>query len=756
MPEEQAPLPLQPANLEDEPLKLNKDSIDEAYALALVNDTFSQWETYRSMNHDRRWSTHDSLFCGFVVPRTWEGTSTPRSSLTQPIVFDQVMSALPSIYNSLFGVGPEWFQVEAEPGTSVQEAQQLQDAMSYVLEHPRDELGSNCVNDFKLAIQSTLLYGNGGVCTEYDPVLERPCVSWTDIRDIYVDPGLTSPSLERGRATISRRFMTIDEVLGLSSDPRMKIPPRAVLVYMARRASQAFAEQTKRTQEALRGVYYSPGFSDYTSLPSDQRIEVLVYTSKSRIVWVFNREWVAFNGPNPYNFIPYDFAPCYVYLSRFYAQSIADVQEQNQRYIEALMNNHLDEVNLALHPPRVVKRSSLLTPAQQRWRPGQVILAEDAKDVSLLQSQSVLTNVFEDIQYLTMVSEKRTGINAMGQGSVPQPSNANRTLGGLQMQAGGSSNRLSDIVANIEQYLLVPVLYKIYKLMQFHTRPGQVLPATSPQGEQYTVDASVLQKKVRFRMHAASKMVTRDKLMQVLPFWMQVLSQGNLIGGLNQLGQTIDFGQFFKLIQDATGVNQIYELVRPMNEQEQQAMNRPDPKTQADMQKAQMDAQTRTQLMQLKNQGAIQVEQVKKQPDQFAQQMEQQKAAMDMQKQQAEIAADAQAQKQKLIFDQMFNMAKLQAKKQEHAMDLQKKQADVQVSAQASENQRQQAMLDHAVKMQTLMSGLQGERVQAQERENIANEFPKGSGQETPTAEGTKKPNEKRPTKQAQNRHKEK
>jgi hypothetical protein len=723
VPIEQQPPQLDYVSLNEEPVKLSTDTLTNEYALEVVNQTYWAYELFRTQNHDRRWSLQDSLYYGYTPPRVWNGTNVARAAFTYPIVFDQIEAALPVIMNALFGVGPDWFQVESEPGTDPREAQQLHDTLSYALEHPKDELGSTCLTEFKLAIKSLLLYGNGGVSVEWDVVRNRPVVEWVDIRDFYMDPGLSVPSIDESRSVIRRKFMTIDELRQLGKkDSRMSIPNNDILWYMAKNVPQAPAEQTKRIQEALRNIYFSPGFSDYLPMPSDHKVEVLIYYTKDRIIWVLNKQWIAYNGPNPYGFIPFAFAPCYIVPGRFYAQSVGDVQENNQRYIEALMNGHLDEQTLRLHPPRIQKRSSLITPNQQRWGPGQVFTGENKDDVTLLQPNNPTTDVFSDIQWLSMAAEKRTGINSMGQGGVPTPSNANRTLGGMQMQAGGSSSRLSEIVSNVELYLLVPVLYKLYKLMQFHTRPGQALPATNSQGQYYFVDAGLSQKKIRFRMLAASKMVTRDKLMQIVPMWMQILSQGTLVESLMKTGQTIDFDELFRMLQDATGVAHLYQLVRAMRPDEKQQMQQEQQQAQqAQLAGKQLDGQTRMNLMQTKVQGDLQKTLLEKQPSYWEQQMQQIAQIM------------------------------LAAKKQEAQMNLQKKQADVQVDVQKSVSQREQAQLDHQMKMAQLMQSLQADQASAQNQQSISDNYP---ATRAPQSSQAVNPNQKRPTTGQQGRHK--
>lgn len=740
-------------------MRLSSDPYSVEYALSLSNQTYWAYETFRTMNHDRRWNTHDSLYYGYVPPRVWDGTNIARSSLSMPIVFDQVEAALPVISQAIFGIGPEWFQVEAEPGTNPADAREIQDALAYVMEHPKDELGSSSQAELELAIKQILIYGNGGVSIEWDPVLQRTVLANVDIRDIYVDPGLDTPSIDASRSVIRRRFMTVEELWNLRSDPRMNIPSLEILHYFAKNVPQAPADQTKRVQEAIRGVYFSPGFTDHIPLPSAQKIEVLIYYSKDRIIWNLNKQWIAYNGPNPYNFIPFAFAPCYIVPGRFYAMSIADVQENNQRYIEALINGRLDEISLALHPPRVQKRNSLMTPAQQRWKPGAVFTAENKDEFSVVQQQGATQNIYTEIQYLETAADKRTGITAFNNG-VPRPGNAMRTATGVNTVSRGSASRITYLVSNIELYLLIPILYKMQRIMQFHTRPGQALPATS-KGGYYNVDAASLQKKVTFKMLAASRMLTRSQLQQIFPFITQYLLQGPVMQGLAQAGKTIDFDVFANMLQDATGIARLYNLVRPMSPQEQQQMQQQQQQAQqGDMQKQQMDAQTRTQIMQMKVQGDLQKAQIMKAPSPAEVEIQKQQMQAELAQKQQEMQLDAQQRQQEMQAEQIMQRIKIEAEKQKNQMKLQHEQAKAQVGMQTAGMQMQSAQAQHQQKMQMMQQQAQAEDLAAQQRQQTAESYPLGSGAtagQEPGAAGPARPassENRQPRKKEEERHK--
>jgi hypothetical protein len=685
MPEERQAPRIEDLNLESEPLRLGVQVIEDAYALSTVKQTFWQYEWYRSQNHDPRWNAHEALYLGWLPPKVWEGTTTPRSSLGMPVTFSQVESAFPAIYQALFN-DDQWFQVSAEPGAGADEAKAIEAHLKYSLEHPRADYTGNSEIELELAIKQGLIDGNGGIKLEYDVKAGHPRISWVNLKDFYIDPGAVTSSVDSNRSIIERVMLTIDDIEDLRVDPRMRIPPKPVLVNMARNMQYVYADKTKQIGEALRGIQYNPGQHDTSPVPAERKIECLIYHSKHRQIWVFNREWVAYNERNPYGFIPVCFFPCFPIPGRFYAMSYADIIESPQRYIEALYNARLDELSLALRPPRVRKRGAVLTPSQQRWSPGAVQEADDPqKDINVLAPTGATQNIMGDIEYLENSVEKLTGVNGLGINGVPRPSNANRTATGVSAQAQGGSSRLWPIVKHIEDYLIVPMLYKMYRMVQVHTHPGQLLPALGQDDNHMQVGAAAFQQPVRFTINASSKMLTREKLAQVVPFLAQYVLNGPFIQGLQATGQTVDFDVFAQMVQDSTGTANLYKLFRPMNQQEMQQKQAPPPQLVAQQQSEAASNKVRLAAAALKAQVDIQKAQLAQQPDLAAQQQ----AAAQADAQQKQSLLQMAAAQQKMQHDRMKATMDQQTAQQKMAMD----QAAHQQKLQQSSQQAQQDML---------------------------------------------------------------
>lgn len=732
MPQDKAPPVIQDINLDTEPFVFPQQEYSERYALSLVNKNFNEYEIFRSNNHDNRWNTADALYLGFLAQKVWEGTTIPRSSLPMQIVFDQIEAALPAITQELFTPQDEFFQVGAEPGTDPKEARQVQEHLSYILEHSKNDFSQSGRNEIELAAKDVLMYGNGGLGIEWDSILNRPVIERVDIRDFYIDPNCPTPNVDEARSIIRRKFMTIEELVKLRQDQRMSIPEDEYLYHMSMNPQFAVADQTKRNQEALRGVNYNPQ-TDYTALPSQRKIEVLIYYSANKIIWNLNREWVAYNEDNPYGFIPFCFAPCYTVPGRFYAQSIADVQESNQRTVEALINARMDAVHMQLMPPRIYKQGQLMTPAQLRWFPGQTYKAGDVKDMALLQPQSELANVYGEIQFVEDAAEKRTGVNSMTSG-IPRASNTNRTATGVQAVSSGSMSRLRAIVSNLENYMVVPLLYKLYIIVQKHNIPGQQLPGMAADGQMSQVDSSSFQRKMRFRMLASSRMMTREKLAQVFPFLTQYMLNGTFLGEVQKLGKTVDFLEIFQMLRDATGTGRLYTFIRDMNEQEKKATQAPPPEAQMKMQQTDKELQARMQLGQLKSQTDIQTAQIAHQPDPGEADREQKKAEMEMQQMLAETqqekeghAMEMERDQAKIHSEQVLAQIKVQAERDKHQATMAGKQMEMQGKQQEMainlHGQQQQQAMDLRNSEQTA----QMQHQQAQDQHSMSMDHEKES-----------------------------
>jgi hypothetical protein len=315
---------------------------------------------------------------------------------------------------------------------------------------------------------------------------------------------------------------------------------------------------------------------------------------------------------------------------------------------------------------------------------------------------------------MEQAAEKTTGVNSMMAGAAPRPSNANRTATGVGSQMQGASVRLSQIVSNIETYMLVPLLYKLYRMLQMHVLPWESVPAVSSENDQkYQVSGLVFRSPMQFKMKSASKLVTREQLSQTVPFYLQTLVNGPVMQGLAQVGKTIDWDELSQMIQDATGTAKLYKVVRNLTPEEQQQMQaEQQQQMEAEQQKAMQADQTRLQISSEKNQTAIQTALIAKQPDPpnpAEEEAQRAKVQSEMMLQQIKVSGQRDQMEmkkreaqQKLQLKQMEMQQKAQEVQFKGAIDMQQAQQQAQFDQEAMQNQS--AMQREQMNMQMEMS----------------------------------------------------
>lgn len=474
---EKAPEVLDPVFWDDPstPIKFSFDQLTDNVAASLVNDTLDQYEMWRTINCDRRWEALDRLYVGAMRMKTWPGSNVPRAAFPVMIAFDQIESAYAALSRDLLG-GDELFNISPEGKTHPIDAAQVRDRLNYIIDHNLDDYGWTARMEMKLPIKDQLLYGNCFGIIEWDGEREQATIARLDPRDVYTDPYTPAPWIDKARASIVHKQFTIDEINGMREFPKFRIPDKLVLLWLANNRQALPADQTKGLSEAARGVKYTPGADDRVPFPADKLLDVYIYFGGGREIWLLGRgkqSLVIYNELFPYKCNRLVSAPCFTYPNRFYAQSYADVLEPIQNMMSGIVNAHLDWMSLILDPMKSAKRGVPGRNGQATNRPGAIHLYEDpTKDVQIHEPTPIPPNIWNIMSFLKEQAESRTGRSSMSVSGLPNPSNANRTRGGVMAQLQAPTERLAEIANNFSDYFLVPALYKMLKVEREHSASG--------------------------------------------------------------------------------------------------------------------------------------------------------------------------------------------------------------------------------------------------------------------------------------------
>ena len=679
---------------DNEPLPSVSKILDNAQALTLVNSTFNEYKAYRQNNIEPLYNQADALYFGVREQRMWEGTKVPRSSIPWPIAFEHCEIASAQIYEALFSE-PDWFTVEADAGAVPEEARQMQQVLRYYLDHDRDNFGISAISETHQAIKNLLVYGNGALALEWDGERKRPIWSFVDIRDLYLDPQAKSPVVDLSRSLIRRSMLTIEEIKNWGNIPGANLPSDDELFTLSGYADVS-GVIVKDNQDAMRGMLPVSARS-FTEFTPHKMIEVLSYWSTTRHVIVLGGRHVFLSVENPYKFIPFTIAPYCIVPGKIMGYSLPQAIGKNQMYMEALLNGRLDEIALALNPPRIAKAGANITPTARMFNPGMTMAVNNPKeDVVFQQPQGITNTALQEIEMIEVMSEKISGINSHMAG-MPRPGNANRTASGMTQQYQAGQLRIMMTVRNIEDFLLTPALYKTIKMIQYHLQGGD-LNALDEKGEITQVNGEIVHKPCKFKIYASNRMLSREQIMNVFPFIMQYVSNGAFLQALTQQGKTVNFNELFDMLSEATRLGKSWNLLRDLTPEEQQSLSQPPPEAQLQAAQKDKELQAKMQIEQMKAEASS-----NPQMKQMELEIEMRKAEMEMaQKQQeAELKKQiAQMQIQQKAMEMQLKQfeaqLKLQTSAQESELKLQTTAQSAQMDAVMKEQQHAQAMQQQA------------------------------------------------------------
>lgn len=596
----------------------------DTHAAQIAMGDFKKMESYRTINHDWRFRVSDQLYLAWTQRKTWEGTKIPRSSVSIFLSLEQIEALLPTVVLALFPDNNRLpFDAEPLPSTTMAQAQATRDLLSSQLGDLGEEGHYLTLREIcRRAYKQSYIYGNGivefGVLDKYvnrtkfdrmvvpirqmvphpltgEPVavptgqttthvrktltqehIVRPMMNNVDIRDFYWDPNCSSHNIQDGGMCGTRSLLTVNQILEYQDVEGFNIPSASALLKLAQIKTTSQGDTSKMNQESFRGMTWQPAI-DYTVDPNLARVEVIRYWQKHHHVWMFGRQWVAYNDTNPYGLLPFLDAFYVDVPGRFAGLSICDLVEGDQKLAEVIINARIDELNLLIHPPIIKKQGRAFSASQQRLRPGVVWEAEDPKnDYIRFEMGNITNNAYVEVQALEQRVQKKTGVTDLAVLGTPTSggNSANRTATGVSSQEGASGKRIQYHVENAEDQFLVPALNILHTLNQIFLPADEMLQILGPEMQQMTIDpVDILNASVKFKINASSKMRTRNALAAGgLGLVLQTYLNPEFIQMMMMLGKKLDMDQVVRMVNDTFGLPPMALWTQAMPQEQQQFM----------------------------------------------------------------------------------------------------------------------------------------------------------------------------------------
>jgi len=275
-----------------------------------------------------------------------------------------------------------------------------------------------------------------------------------------------------------------------------------------------------------------------------------------------------------------------------YGMGTGRISGPDQRINQGVLNECLKMIAYPMNAPLLLA-SGLNAPTQNViqklggfWQVEGLPAGMDLnKAVTFLQTPQVPADAWHMLELSQQSGEDVTGANApMMQGQLSSTQGAARTATGAQRVASKADENISDPVDAVADGVITRIVYWLMEMVKEYMPLWEIREILSERYAQVIEDEAFMGKFMGAKMEvdvlAGQKLQTRAGIQQILPFFLQVVQQPQLLDFLHQRGDTIDFAVIVDLFMQVADLQQQPDIIRPLSAQEKQHLAAMSPQVQ--------------------------------------------------------------------------------------------------------------------------------------------------------------------------------
>ena len=539
----------------------------ESLAAELL-ETFRSYAAYKSSTWEQYFRMCDKFYAGFRKPRSWPGTKKPRSDMKLHVSSDFVETLYSSLaYTLFFSGGENFFDVIS---SDTERARMITERIRFILHGPYDASGRTSMWGLLRTLRMILKYGVGFASIDYDHDLKRPTTSpvspydlyWSSSTKEWIDDSPYVFQFTRAPLPMLEQWRTL---AGYS------IPAAKTLKKMA--TDQVSLDPMLDAKETAAQAMVGQDVGRDTVQSGTKFLDLIRVTSREAIYWLLpvTRDGggeIIFEGPNRLQAQPYVSSTYRPLLRSLGGVSPVGMLSTEHELQQVLINSVLDFFELVVSPPR---QKGPGTQKQSEWTPGAEIENTNEK----IPSQPMtLPQIPREV--MDMYSESRNramrvvGTSEMALSGRPMPSNANRTLGGIQLQSAAREERQFGVVLEIENMLIVPALLKISLIDGAYSTDQPLLEGRGEKNTATQVSSEVMEGMPNVEVRGATRMVGVGRLSSAFRPLIQYLLNPMVMAEMAKSGYKVNMPDINQFANDSFGVGSKYTFYVPMQQEEMQ------------------------------------------------------------------------------------------------------------------------------------------------------------------------------------------
>lgn len=356
--------------------------------------------------------------------------------------------------------------------------------------------------------------------------------------------------------------------------------------------------------------------------PLDRPLMILEMTTEERVGTIvgYDNRWLTIRNEKHKTScgLPHLAANWSNIESSGYGIGIGRVDTPDQRINGGVISEALKMLAYPMNAPVLIRRGdnaptqNVLTSFGRFWQVDTPPDGDIRKAAMFLQVPQIPADAWKFVQYTAQNSEGLSGADStFAQGNLGGPgSSAARTATGASRIAAMSDANITDPVDAVAEGVIIPWIKYLMEQVKTKMPLQEIRDILSDQFDDAVIDEIDFEQflDVDFEVDvlAGQKLQAKQGIMQMIPFFLQIVQQPQLLEYLHQRGETVEFKAIIDLLlqlSELTGQPDFFRPLTPAEKQNIQTMNPGAQRVQATM--AAEQAKGKNKLDQIGAQGQV-------------------------------------------------------------------------------------------------------------------------------------------------------
>lgn len=276
-----------------------------------------------------------------------------------------------------------------------------------------------------------------------------------------------------------------------------------------------------------------------------------------------------------------------------YGMGLGRLNGPDQRINQGVINECLKMIAYPFNAPLIVNRGDN-APTQNVinrfggfWAVDSGPSGDWRRAVGYLETPPVPPDAWKMLQYSQGSADDISGANApFMQGNLPGPgSSAARTATGASRIASKADDSISGPVDAFAEGVIVRLVYWLIEMVKERMPLREIREILTEKNAKIITDAifdeeQFLNAEFELSVLAGQKLAAKAGIQQMIPMFMQITQQPQLLQYLHERGDTVDFAVMLDLMMQVAELQQQPDIIRPLTPQEQQSIQQLNPAAQ--------------------------------------------------------------------------------------------------------------------------------------------------------------------------------